>query len=208
MRDVWLRHSLVTRQERPLRLGKITAESGIELSHERVCVLEQFSPKFRERHVEALHTSDLVAVDTFFAGHLKGIGKGRLQGTIDGSLRHAWARLYSGKLPGTAVHLLNNQVLLTSPEHQARVATVLSDNGREYCSRQISIHANFSSISRRSSAAAPGGADPGRWRRTSTLASSAAIRSCRMGPRHEKPHTRRDFRFMPSRTRMSQGGRE
>ena len=39
------------------------------------------------------------------------------------------------KLPVTAVHLMNNDVLPTFEAHQARIATVLSDNGREYCGR-------------------------------------------------------------------------
>jgi hypothetical protein len=44
-------------------------------------LLEQFTPEYRERHIEAPHTGVLAAVDTFFAGVLKGVGKVYLRGS-------------------------------------------------------------------------------------------------------------------------------
>ena len=38
-------------------------------------------------------------------------------------------------MPVAAVHLMNNHVLPTFEAHGARIATVLSDNGREFCGR-------------------------------------------------------------------------
>jgi transposase InsO family protein len=135
VRGVWSRHSLLTRHERLLRLEKATAERKIELSDEQIRLLERFSPEFRERHIEARHTGDLVAVDTFFVGSLKGVGKVYLQTAIDCHSRYAWARLYPNKMPVTAVHLLNTDVLPTFEQHKATITTVLSDNGREFCGR-------------------------------------------------------------------------
>lgn len=135
IRGVWLRHGLLTKHERLLRLEKTTAERKIELSDEQVRLLERFSPEFRERHIEAAHTGALVAVDTFFVGSLKGVGKVYLQTAIDCHSRYAWARLYSSKLPVTAVHLMNNDVLPTFEQHDATIDVVLSDNGREFCGR-------------------------------------------------------------------------
>ena len=66
---------------------------------------------------------------------LKGVGKVYLQTAIDCHSRHAWARLYPNKLPVTAVQLMNNDVLATFEAHGARIDTVLSDNGREFCGR-------------------------------------------------------------------------
>ena len=54
-------------------------------------LLERFSPEFRERHIEAPHIGSLVAVDTFFVGTLKGVGKLYLQTAIDCCSRYAWA---------------------------------------------------------------------------------------------------------------------
>jgi transposase InsO family protein len=135
VRGVWQRHSLLTKHERLLRLEKATAERKIELTEEQTRMLERFSPEFRERHIEAPHTGSLVAVDTFFVGTLKGVGKIYLQTAIDCHSRYAWARLYPSKLPVTAVHLMNGDVIPTFEQHAAKIDTVLSDNGREFCGR-------------------------------------------------------------------------
>ena len=135
VRGVWQRHGLLTKHERLLRLEKTTAERKIELTEEQTRMLERFSPEFRERHIEAPHTGSLVAVDTFFVGTLKGVGKIYLQTAIDCHSRYAWARLYPSKLPVTAVYLMNSDVIPTFEAHVAKIETVLSDNGREFCGR-------------------------------------------------------------------------
>jgi transposase InsO family protein len=149
VRGVWQRHGLLTRHERLLGLEKATAERTIELSREQVEALERFSPEFRARHIEAPHTGALVAVDTFFVGTLKGVGKVWMQTAIDCHSRHAWARRSTGKrftgsfsdpshpskLPVTAVHILNGDVIPSFEAHGAKIEVVLSDNGREFCGR-------------------------------------------------------------------------
>ncbi len=175
VRGVWSRHGLLTRPERLLRLEKATAERNIELSDEQIRLLERFSPKFRERHIETRHTGDLVAVDTFFVGSLKGVGKVYLQTAIDCFSLYAWARLYTSKLPVTAVHLMNNDVLPTFEQHKARITTVLSDNGREFCAGKTAIPTSSSSSSRRSSIAPPGSSA-----RSPTASSSACTEPCSM----------------------------
>jgi len=135
VRGVWQRHGLLTKHDRLLRLEKTTAERTLALSDEQIRLLERFSPEYRERHIEAPHTGALVAVDTFFVGHLKGVGKVYLQTAIDCHSRYAWARLYPNKLPLTAGQLMNNDVLPTFEAEGASVDAVLSDNGREFCGR-------------------------------------------------------------------------
>jgi transposase InsO family protein len=135
IRGVWLRHDLLTKHERLLRLETAMAERKLELTDEQVRLLERFSPEFRERHIEAPHTGSLVAVDTFFVGTLKGVGKVYLQTAIDCHSRYAWARLYPSKLPVTAAHLMNGDVLPIFEAHGSRIEVVLSDNGREFRGR-------------------------------------------------------------------------
>jgi transposase InsO family protein len=135
VRGVWQRHNLLTKHERLLRLEKATGERKIELKEDQIRLLERFSPEFRERHIEAPFTGALVAVDTFFVGALKGVGKVYLQTAIDCHSRYAWARLYPSKLPLTAVHTMNHDVIPTFEDHGARIEVVLSDNGREFCGR-------------------------------------------------------------------------
>ncbi len=135
VRGVWSRHNLLTKHERLLRLEKTQQEQSFELSPEQVKLLERFSPEFRERHIEAPHTGALVAVDTFMVGALKGVGRVYLQTVIDCHSRYAFGRLYTSKMPVTAVHVLNTDVLPFFESHDARVETILSDNGREFCGR-------------------------------------------------------------------------
>ena len=135
VRGVWSRHSLLTRHERLLRLEQAVRERDLTLSDDQVRALERFSPEYRERHIEARRTGDLVAVDTFFVGVLKGVGRVYLQSVLDCHSRYAWGRLYTTKLPVTAVHVLNEDVLPMFEAHAARIATILSDNGREFCGR-------------------------------------------------------------------------
>ena len=83
IRGVWLRHDLLTKHQRLLRLEKATAERKLSLTKEQVRLLERFSPQFRERHIEAAHTGALLAVDTVLVGTLKGVGKVYRQTTSD-----------------------------------------------------------------------------------------------------------------------------
>lgn len=129
VRGVWSRHGLLTKHERLLRLEREVGQRKLELSQEQIRLLERFSPEFRERHIETRHTGDLVAVDTFFVGTLKGIGKIYLQSVLDCYSRYAWGRLYTNKLPVTAVHVLNTDVLPTFEQYGVGITTVLSDNG-------------------------------------------------------------------------------
>lgn len=135
VRGVWSRHEMLTRHERLLRLEQSVRAQDIQLSDEQIRALERFSPEFRDRHIEARYTGALVAVDTFFVGALKGVGKVYLQSVIDCHSRYAWGRLYTSKLPVTAVHVLNEEVLPCFEAHDAVIETVLSDNGREFCGR-------------------------------------------------------------------------
>lgn len=135
VQGVWSRHNLLSKHDRLLRLEISQRERDIELSDEQIRLLERFSPEFRERQIEVHYTGELVAVDTFFVGHLKGVGKVYLQSVLDCYSRHAWGRLYTSKLPVTAVHALNESVLPFFEEQGAQIKTILSDNGREFCGR-------------------------------------------------------------------------
>ena len=135
VRGVWQRHNLLSKHQRLLRLEKHAQETGMALSEHEIQLLERFDPEFRERHIEANFTGQLVAIDTFMVGNLKGIGKVYLQTVVDCHSRYAWGYLYNSKIPVTAVHVLNERVLPFFEEHGAKICTILSDNGREYCGR-------------------------------------------------------------------------
>ncbi len=80
---------MLSKHDRLLRLEKTHREQTIELNDEPIRLLERFSPEFRERLIEVHYTGELVAVDTFFVGALKGVGKVYLQTVLDCYSRHA-----------------------------------------------------------------------------------------------------------------------
>jgi len=83
----------MTKHERLLRLEETAKKRKLKLTEEQIRALERFDPEFRERQIEVHFPGDLVAVDTFFVGTLKGVGKVCLQSVLDCFSRHAWGRL-------------------------------------------------------------------------------------------------------------------
>jgi len=135
VRGVWSRHDMLTRHQRLLRLEEAHQQTLIELTEDQVRLLERFDPEYRDRHIEADFTGQLVGMDTFTVGSLKGVGRVYMQTVLDCHSRYAWGRLFTTKIPVTAVQTLNNFVLPFFEEHGVKVRTVLTDNGREYCGR-------------------------------------------------------------------------
>jgi hypothetical protein len=74
---------LGTRAQRWLALERQNADAAIALSAEQVAFLEKQNPCFRERHVESGAPGELLCADTFFVGHLKGVGKVYLHAVVE-----------------------------------------------------------------------------------------------------------------------------
>jgi transposase InsO family protein len=135
IRGIWQRHNILLKQQRLLRLEQHYKTNTIALTENHVKLLEKFDSEFRERHIQADFTGQLVAMDTFMVGNLKGIGKIYLQTVVDCHSRFAFGHLYTSKVSVTAVHVLNEKVLPFFEEHDYPIVTILTDNGREYCGR-------------------------------------------------------------------------
>ena len=60
------------RPQDPPRATATVRKRKIKLTEEQIQALERFDSEFRERDIEVHATGELVAVDTFFAGTLKG----------------------------------------------------------------------------------------------------------------------------------------
>lgn len=97
-------------------------------------LLARFDPEYRERPIQVDATGELVAVDTFFAGTLKGVGKVYIQTVLDCFSRYVRARLHASRMPVTAVQIVNNHAPFFE-RHRVNVQTIPSDNGRECRSR-------------------------------------------------------------------------
>jgi hypothetical protein len=90
-----------------------------------------------EEHIESSHPGYLLCQDTYFVDTLKGAGEIYMQSVVDAFCSHAWGKLYLSKTPITAAGLLNDRVLPFYDEHGLAVQHALTDNGREYCGREL-----------------------------------------------------------------------
>jgi len=135
IRGIWQRHEIITKHQRLLRLERHYKDNNVQLTEQHITLLEKFDPEFRARHIKADFTGQLVALDTFLVGNLKGIGKIYLQTVVDCHSRFAFGHLYTSKVPVTAVHVLNEKVLPFFEDHECPIVSILTDNGREYCGR-------------------------------------------------------------------------
>ena len=139
IRNLWIKEDLETKYKRLLRLEEERNGLEMDLTAEQIRLLEKANPCFRERHVESPYPGYLLCQDTFLVGALKGIGRIYLQAVVDTYSSFAFGKLYTSKLPETAVDILYDRVLPFYEEKGLKVENILSDNGREYCGRAM-IH--------------------------------------------------------------------
>jgi transposase InsO family protein len=127
------KHGMGSKYERLLRLEEKASEKAIELTPEQVAMIEKENPCFRERHVESSRPGELLAQDTIYVGHLKGVGKVYLQAVVGTYGSYAFGFLHISKLPECAIAVLHNDVLPFYRRTGIAVSVVLTDNGREFC---------------------------------------------------------------------------
>ena len=139
VRNLWLKVGMETKYKRLLRLEEEKNGRDVELTAEQIRLLEKANPCFRERKVESLNPGYLLCQDTFLVGTLKGIGRIYMQAVVDTYGSFAFGKLYTSKLPETAVDVLYDRVLPFYEAQGLPVEHILTDNGREYCGRPM-IH--------------------------------------------------------------------
>ena len=85
------------------------------------------------RHVEADQPGDLMSLDTFYVGKLKGVGKVWQITGCDVASSFAWARLIIGEVTAAAVVAFLRDDVRPSYRHAGwRLHRVLTDNGKEF----------------------------------------------------------------------------
>jgi transposase InsO family protein len=139
VRNLWLKEGLETKYKRILRLEESRHGKDIDLTEEQIKLLEKANPCFRERKIESPYPGYLLSQDTFCVGVIKGVGRIYLQAVVDTYGSYAFGKLYTSKLPETAVDVLYDRVLPFYESHDLTVEHILTDNGREYCGRAM-IH--------------------------------------------------------------------
>lgn len=139
VRNLWIKENLKIRYKRLLRLEEEKNGQDLDLTEEQIRLLEKANPCFRERHLESPYPGYLLCQDTFLVGTLKGLGRVYLQAVVDTYGSFAFGKLYTSKLPETAVDVLYDRVLPFYEAQGLPVEHILTDNGREYCGRAM-IH--------------------------------------------------------------------
>lgn len=139
VRAVWQRHGLTLRIDRLLWLEKQSASNGGVLTERHLRLIRQHQRRRvdPEQHVEAPYPGYLLCQDTYFVGTIKGVGKIYMQSVVDAHCSLAFAKLALSKVPLTAVDTLYDRVWPFYEEHGVEVEHLLTDNGREYCGREL-----------------------------------------------------------------------
>lgn len=139
VRAVWARHGLTLKFHRLLWLEQKVASAGGVLTESQMRLLRKHRGRTQdpEQHVDAPHSGYLLCQDTYFVGTIKGVGKIYMQSAVDAHCSLGFAKLYLSKVPMTAVDLLNDRVLPFYDQHDAQLEHLLTDNGREFCGREV-----------------------------------------------------------------------
>ena len=129
------RNEMGSRYDRWLKLEEKHSQRVIELTREQVAFIEKHNPAFRERHVESSAPGELLYQDTFFVGHLKGVGKVYVHSVVDAYCSYAFGFLHTSKQSEAAEAVFHNDALPFYQSKGLSVTALLTDNGREFCGK-------------------------------------------------------------------------
>jgi len=136
VRCVWLRHHLQTFRLRLARLEKQVAETGLVLTEAQLQAMERArEEKVSQGEIETEHVGYQGAQDTYYVGHIKGVGRIYQQTFIDTYSSVGFAKLYNTKQPINSADLLNDRVIPFFEQQGIPLLRVLTDRGTEYCGR-------------------------------------------------------------------------
>ena len=136
VRTIWLRHNLETFKKRLNALEERSAREGLILTESQLAALESAKLE-KEVHgeLETAHPGYLGAQDTFYVGHIKGVGRIYQQTFIDTYSKVAICKLHTAKNGLTAADMINDRVIPFFEKLEISLLRILTDRGSEYCGR-------------------------------------------------------------------------
>lgn len=130
----------------PVTIWRLLRRQRLGTRRARLAVLEQASAATTGmltertvkpvRHVAATHPGELVSIDTFYVGKLKGVGKVWQITACDVASSFGWAQVIVGEVTaGAVLAFLRGMVRPTYRQAGWRLRRVLTDNGKEFKGR-------------------------------------------------------------------------
>lgn len=126
------RFDLNRRFKRLVYLERLNGQHQV-LTERTIRSFKQRLPKL----YEGLWPGHIVALDTFYVGHLKGVGRIYQLTGIDLCSRYGWAKVYTTKDQQASTDLVENVLLPKLFANGVGIDSVLTDNGSEFTGSQF-----------------------------------------------------------------------
>ena len=123
---MWKRYAYVERLN--MKKGGLLTEKSLKEMQER-----------KHQSIQADWSGDLVGLDTYYVGNIKGIGKIYQQTGIDCYSRYGFAKLYTKASHREVLDFIESELLPVFWRDGVTLDNILTDNGTEYKNREVKM---------------------------------------------------------------------